>query len=141
MKRVMSYLSIALMAFFIAACSSPTNNPSVSADDIIAAFKEAGLEAENARDMTKDDYGMAPMKAKEAKRFFVPSLGEDAGGRLFIFDNQKDLEDTKKYYDELGKQSAMFFSWTYAKGNILIQMNGDMEESQFNKYKEVLDKF
>ena len=34
----------------------------------------------------------------------------------------------------------MLFSHTYAKGNFLLQMNGDMEDAQFNKYKEVMDK-
>ena len=34
----------------------------------------------------------------------------------------------------------MPFSQTYAKSNFLIQMNRDMEDAQFNKYKEVMDK-
>ncbi len=34
----------------------------------------------------------------------------------------------------------MLFSPTYAKGNFLLQINGDMEDAEFNKYKEVMDK-
>ena len=34
----------------------------------------------------------------------------------------------------------MLFSHTYTKGNFLLQMNGDMEDAEFNKYKEVMDK-
>jgi len=108
-------------------------------DDVLQAFKDAGLEAENPREMTKDDYGLAPMKAQEAKRFFIPSLGEDAGGRVFSFNNVADLKQTKEYYDSLGKESAMFFSWTIEKGNILVQINGDLPKEEYEKYKKVLD--
>lgn len=34
----------------------------------------------------------------------------------------------------------MLFSHTYAKGNFLLQMNGDMKDEEFNKYKEAMDK-
>lgn len=47
----------------------------------------------------------------------------------------------KKYYDELGKSSAAFYSHTYAKDNILIQMNGEIKEDVFNKYKDSMKKF
>ncbi len=53
---------------------------------------------------------------------------------------KKILKKAKKYYDDLGNGNQMLFSHTYAKGNFLIQMNGDMEDAQFNKYKEVMDK-
>ncbi|WP_267206730.1 hypothetical protein [Salinibacillus xinjiangensis] len=39
--------------------------------------------------MTKDDYGMAPMKAEEGFRFLIPSLGEGAGGRILALQIRK----------------------------------------------------
>ena len=89
--------------------------------------------------MTKDDYGMAPMKAKEATNFLVPSLGEDdAGGRVFVFDNQADLDSTKAFYDTLGKESAFLFSWTFAKDLTLVQINGDLPEDKAKQYEAAL---
>ncbi|PES99510.1 hypothetical protein CN491_01265 [Bacillus cereus] len=35
----------------------------------------------------------------------------------------------------------MLFSHTYAKGNFLLQMNGDMKDEEFVKYKDVMDNF
>lgn len=52
-----------------------------SADQIVSAFKQAGLEAENTRSMTKDDYGLAPMMANQGIRFIIPSLCADCGGK------------------------------------------------------------
>ncbi len=78
---------------------------------------------------------------KEGKRIMVPALGEDSGGRLFEITKKEDLEKVKKYYDELGNSSPMLFSHTYAKGNFLLQMNGDMKDEEFTKYKDVMDKF
>lgn len=128
------FLSIGLVA-----CSTSTGGGSKPGiDQGIDAFKKAGLEAENVRVMTKDDYGMAPMTAKEAKRFYTPSIGEDKGGRIFLFEKKSDLEKTKKYYDDLGAQSAMLHSWTFANENILVQLNGDVKEDQAKKYEEAL---
>lgn len=104
----------------------------------IDAFQAADLEAENAKAMTKEDYGMAPMLTEEGMRFLIPSLCDDCGGRVMSFTKGADLERTKAYYDDLGKQSAMFFSWTFARGNILVQINGDLPEEQARKYEDAL---
>lgn len=136
-KRFSLLLVVAMLLVFGSACSS--GEPAVKLDDVVAKLKEAGLEAENVKDLAADDMGIAPMKFEEGKRIVVPSLGEDVGGRLFVFKKKADMEELKSYYDELGKTSAMFFSHTHAKGNVLIQMSGDMEASEFDKYKEVID--
>jgi hypothetical protein len=106
---------------------------------VVEAFKSAGLEVENPRPMTKDDYGFVPMRAIEATRFIIPSLCPDCGGRIFSFATQEDLEITKMYYEELGKASALFFSWLFVKDNILVQINGDLPEEQARKYENALN--
>lgn len=136
MKRI--GLLILMVVFVIAGCSNKEES-SISADDVVAKFKAAGLEAENATDIASKDMGIAPMRFDEGKRIIVPSIGDDSGGRVFVFEKKSDLEELQKYYDELGKASAMMFSHTYSKGNVLLQMTGEMEEEQFNKYKEVID--
>ncbi|MBJ7932823.1 stress protein [Bacillus cereus group sp. N31] len=137
-KRLAVLLIGALLLFGLSACDSVksmTNN--VTVDKVIEEFKAAGLEADNPSDLPEKEFGNT---RKEAKRILVPALGEDSGGRIFEFKNKEDLEKAKKYYDDLGNGNQMLFSHTYAKGNFLIQMNGDMEDAQFNKYKEVMDK-
>lgn len=109
----------------------------VTVGKVIEEFKAAGLEAENPSDLLEKEFGNT---RKEAKRILTPALGEDSGGRIFEFKNKEDLEKAKKYYDDLGNGNQMLLSHTYAKGNFLIQMNGEMEDAQFNKYKEVMDK-
>jgi hypothetical protein len=110
-----------------------------TSNQVVEAFKAAGLEAEDARPMTKDDYGMAPMVAVEAMRFFIPSLCEDCGGRVLSFDSPDDLEKTKSFYVRLGEESAMLFSWVFTKDNILVQINGDLPEETAMKYKAALE--
>ncbi len=138
MKKIIKVLTVMLLLISLTACGG-SNFQEYKIDDVLTAFKDAGLEAEDAKEMTKDDYGMAPMKAVEAKRFLIPSLGEDSGGRIFSFDNEEDLEQTKAYYDDLGKETAMLFSHTASNKNILIQINGDLEDKKFDKYKKVLN--
>lgn len=109
----------------------------VTVDSIITEFKNAGLEAENPTDLPQKEFGNM---RKEGKRIVVPALGEDKGGRLFEITKKEDLEKAKKYYDELGNSAPMLFSHTYAKGNFLLQMNGDMKDEEFAKYKDIMDK-
>ena len=45
----------------------------------------------------------------------------------------------KAYYDDLAKQSALFYSHTYQKGNVLLQMGGDVPDEDFEKYIQVID--
>ncbi|MEC3196164.1 stress protein [Bacillus cereus] len=137
-KRLAVLIIGALLLFSLAACDSVKSMTSnVTVGKVIEEFKAAGLEAENPSDLPEKEFGNT---RKEAKRILVPALGEDSGGRIFEFKNKEDLEKAKKYYDDLGNGNQMLFSHTYAKGNFLIQMNGDMEDAQFNKYKEVMDK-
>ncbi|WIL44944.1 stress protein (plasmid) [Bacillus bombysepticus] len=137
-KRLAVLLIGALLLFGLAACDSVKSMTSnVTVGKVIEEFKAAGLEAENPSDLPEKEFGNT---RKEAKRILVPALGEDSGGRIFEFKNKEDLEKAKKYYDDLGNGNQMLFSHTYAKGNFLIQMNGDMEDAQFNKYKEVMEK-
>ncbi|WP_458353427.1 hypothetical protein [Peribacillus frigoritolerans] len=145
MKKYLRVMIAILFTTALTACSeqpekSSTQEPKeVTVDDVINTFKEEGLEAEEARKMTKDDYGMAPMKAEEAKIVLLPSVCEDCGGRIFSFENEDDLLQTKAYYDEMGKESAILFSWTLNKDNILVQLNGDLPEEKYNEYKKALE--
>lgn len=128
-------------------CKPMTVTPQPSATTIfskwtssraIEAFKAAGLEAEDAKPMTVDDYGLAPMVAIEGTRFLIPSICPDCGGRLFSFASAEELEITRKYYDMLGKGSAVFFSWLFVKDNLLVQINGDLPEEKAREYEAVL---
>lgn len=107
-----------------------------NAQDVIIS---AGLEFDSPRKMTKDDYGMAPLTAKEGVRFFIPSLCSECGGRLLTFSTIEGLNSVYGYYDELGKQSAMFFSWVFTKDNVLIQINGDLSEAKALEYQAALN--
>lgn len=132
MKKLM-----VLLFLFLVACGSGAAT-AVTPDDVVAAFKSAGLEAETPRPLTREDYGAAPYVGSGV-RFIIPSLCEDCGGRIFTSTNAKDLEALKSYYDELGTASALFFSWTFANGDILVQINGSLDESTARQYETALN--
>ncbi|MGG5795738.1 stress protein [Bacillus nitratireducens] len=149
-KTLLTALACSALLMGMAACSSNEKTVTeskpkqeekkpepVTTTSLINEFKKAGLEAENATDLPQKEFGNM---RKDGKRILTPALGEDKGGRVFEFSKKEDLEKAKKYYDELGNSAPMLFSHTYAKGNFLLQMNGDMKDEEFNKYKEVMDK-
>lgn len=126
-------LFLFLASFLVLSACGKTIEPS----KIINGFKDDGLSVKNEKEMKKDDYGAAPMKAEKAKMFEVED-GKNA--RLLMFKSDDDLQETKKYYDELGKSSAILYSHTYSKNNYLLQMNGEIDDNTFNKYKKSLNK-
>lgn len=126
-------LFILLVSFLVLFACGKTIEPS----KVINGFKDDSLSVKNEKEMNKEDYGPAPMKAEKAKMFEVED-GKNA--RLFLFKSDEDLEETQNYYDELGKSSAILYSHTYKKNNYLLQMNGEIDDATFNKYKKSLNK-
>lgn len=108
-----------------------------STEDVIKHFKDDNLELGEVSDLPNDEFGNI---RKEGKRLLIPSLGADAGGRLFLFENEEDLQKAKSYYDELGNSGPMFYSHTHQSELFLIQMNGEMEDNEFAKYAASLEK-
>ncbi|WP_272031232.1 stress protein [Oceanobacillus kimchii] len=139
MKKYLFYLISFAFILTLAACNNADASESLTTDDVVSAFKDAGLEAEEPREMTKDDYGIGPMKAEEGTRFLIPSLGDDSGGRILTYDKESDLDEMKEYYDSMGEESAILFSWTIKHENVLVQINGSLEEAEYEKYKEALE--
>lgn len=123
---------------------TPTLAPTTSftkwtADQVIEAFKAAGLEAENPTVMTRDDFGRAPYSADKGIHFFVPSLCSDCGGRVFSFPDLESRDLMETYYVGLGRLSAASYSWVFVRDNILVQINGDLPDAKAAKYKEALE--
>lgn len=128
--------------------SSSTEQTTVSSesaatdlDDIIETFTQQSLVVYNPRDMTKEDFGIAPMSATSAKIFsLVETDNEDdqRNARLLTFDNLDDLKATKKYYDDLGKDSAMLFSYTAVDEDnlVLMQFNGQLSKDLVAQYTD-----
>lgn len=108
-------------------------------DQVVQEFEDAGLKVGEYYPMTVDDFGLAPYVATDAVRFMIPTICADCGGRIFAFDDPEKLAVTKEYYDKLGEQSAYFFSWTFTKDNILVQINGDLPEEKAKQYQAALD--
>lgn len=119
------------------ATATLTAKPDVTAEDVISAFKAAGLEAESPRKMSREDYGAAPLVC-DGTRFLIPSLGENRGGRIFICDDDSDRQLLVNYYESLSKTSALFFSWLFVKDEILVQIGGDLEEDLAKHYEQAL---
>ena len=134
MKKLLLPTILSTLLIVLAACGG--SESSHSTDDVIQSFKDAGLEIGATSDLAKKEYGNT---REEGKRILVPALGEDSGGRLFKFKNEKGLIAAKSYYDELGNGAPMLYSHTYANGVFLLQMNGDMEDAEFEKYKNAMD--
>ncbi|MGW7931843.1 hypothetical protein ACWEWU_09315 [Staphylococcus xylosus] len=137
MKKL--FILLLISSIFLVACGK-----NIEITDITNGFKEDKLSVKEEKEMTRKDYGLAPMKAEKGVIFGVKKdvNNEYMNARLMNFKNEKDLEQTKKYYDDVGKESAFLYSHTYKSkdGKYLIQMNGEIDDNTFEKYVKSMDK-
>jgi len=109
----------------------------ITADDLIGAFRLAGLEAADPTAMAPDDYGLTPFVC-EGTRFLIPSLGEESGGRIFICERPEDLDLLARHYNQASRMTALFFSWVFVRDRVLLQINGSLAENVARRYEQAL---
>jgi hypothetical protein len=144
MRTVLAAVA-ALAGFTLAGCGGGDNGggndaargEQITGPDVVNAFRAAGLEAEDPHPMTVDDYGFAPYVC-DGTRFLIPSLGEDSGGRVFVCRDEDDHESLGAYYEDLGEGSAAFFSWVFEEGDVLVQINGELDEATARQYEAAI---
>jgi hypothetical protein len=134
--RKLLFLSL-VSIILIATAGCGILNHQITGNDVVNAFKQAGLEAENAHPMTTGEYGEAP-RVCIGTRFLIPSLGQDNGGRIFVCDKPEDRDQLVSYYQGLNKTNSFLFSWVYVKGNIVVQINGDLDGQTAAKYEQAI---
>lgn len=116
--------------------NSANGSATITTESIIKQFKNDGLEVGTVSDLPNKEFGNG---RKEGKRILIPSLGEDSGGRLFIFKDANSLAQAKGYYDGLSSIGPLSYSHTHQNGLILLQMNGNMSDVDFKKYAESIN--
>ncbi len=131
--------SVQLLLLLLIGLNSTVQAQNLTIDQVINAFKSAGLEVEKPVKMGPKDFGFAPYVGEQAVRFFVPTLCEDCSGRIFSVESNADRERLSSYYIELGKRSAILFSWVFVYRNIVVQINGDLSEEKAMQYKRSLE--
>jgi hypothetical protein len=130
-------LATLVVALLLTACGG-AQTAARTPDSIVAAYKAAGLEAESPTPMGPGDYGPAPYVAK-GMRFLIPSMCADCGGRAFV-GTKEEIAALQRYYVEMGKGSALLFSWVFVTpdGKAMVQINGELPEDQARKYEQAL---
>ncbi len=116
--------------------------------EVIQAFENAGLEVGETYPVEQEpgwDANRVPKTYAQAARFTIPSLGvpeegvpgpRDRGGRVFVFDSQKDLDAVRGYYEALGPSALPH---VYVKDQVLLlQINNDLPKAEADRYGAVL---
>ena len=116
--------------------------------EVIQAFQNAGLEVGETYPVEQEpgwDANRVPKTYAQAARFTIPSLGvpeeevpgpRDRGGRVFVFDSQRDLDAVRGYYEALGPSALPH---VYVKDQVLLlQINNDLPKAEADRYGAVL---
>lgn len=127
---------VILIMLWIMGCSTLSQPPTTS-NDVILAFKQAGLEVEEARPMNEQDYGTAPQVC-EGMHFLLYSLGPAHGGRVYLCDDPTERDDLASFYRNRGERSPAARSWVFVKGNVVVQLNGALSEERAQAYEAAI---
>jgi len=110
-----------------------------SPNDVINIFNAKGLEVQDIKPLTAEDYISLPAKAKEAIKFTIPSNGEHAEGCILSFERRDDMEKITGHYRKLNKKGKLH-SWTFIKDNVLVVLKGEIPEKKARLYEDALKK-
>lgn len=109
-----------------------------SPEDILNAFNERGLGVEKTGPVTRSDYKKLPAKAKEAIKFSVSSIGKEGIGCILSFEMGSSMEKIMNHYLKKNKNEELY-SWTFAKDNVLVVLNGRIPEEKARMFESVLN--
>src|SRR5215210_1366212 len=102
--------------------------------DVVQAFRDAGLEVGESYPVEQEpgwDERPVPRTYEEATRFLVPSLGADAGGRVFVFGSEEDLRAVRGFYEDLASSERPY---VYDEGLVLVQISNHLPEGEAERY-------
>jgi len=111
-------------------------------DKVLQQFKEAGLEVEDERLLDDAEMQGMPAKYLEGKRFSLPSFGENAAGRIFLYESRADLDEIDRLFKLFGRSSGPNQRFYTAFNNdtlVFLEIDGRITKEQFEQYKLVLD--
>ena len=114
-----------------------------SSDELVEAFRGADLEVGKSYPVRREpgwEESSVADSFEEGTRFEIPSLGRDAGGRVFVCGSRDELEMMRIYYVNI---EAFFgpssHSHLYDEGVVLLQINGGLPKAQADRYRSVLE--
>ena len=118
--------------------SPPDSSGAVSSSaEVIQAFEEAGLEVGQPYPVDEDPNwtsNMVPKTYEEGTHF---DATEDQGGQVLVFENRRDLEVMKKYWENFNEKGGFLYSHVYERDNALLHINGKLPKSRADEYNEI----
>mgnify|MGYP001117553000 CR=1 FL=1 len=135
MSRLTLLLLVVVLVLTACGGSAPREFQRYTSQDAINAFVAAGLEAESPTPIDPNEETLLPKTFVEGQRFLITSLGEDRGGRVFSFENEKELNAIKDYYEAF---SGLFGSWVFVEANLVVQIGNDLPKAKAEQYERAL---
>jgi uncharacterized protein len=106
--------------------------------EVVQAFQDAGLEVGESYPVEQEpgwEERPVPSTYEEATRFLIPSLGADAGGRVFAFGSEADLRAVRDFYEDLAISERPY---VYDEGLVLVQISNQLPEGEAERYDATL---
>jgi uncharacterized protein len=106
--------------------------------EVVQAFRDAGLEVGESYPVEQEpgwEERPVPGTYGEATRFVIPSLGADAGGRVFVFGSEADLRAVRGFYEDLASSERPY---VYDEGLVLVQISDQLPKGEAESYGATL---
>jgi hypothetical protein len=104
----------------------------------IPSLKEAKTPRPRETPKRRGPDGRPLPESQQPKAPEIPEIPGDVGGRVFVFDNQHDLETMRNYYENGIPHMLGSSTHLYEERLVLVQLNSDLPKDQADEYGEVL---
>lgn len=129
------WLLILLVVWAVAGCS--VFDKSV-AKQVVDAFQEAGLQAEQARKMSREEIG----GATEGMQFLIPDACPHCDGRVLVYASRVEVQEAVATINEMKRTAGAKGTrtdWAFTKGQVVVLIHPDVPEKTMRQYMAILN--
>lgn len=153
MKKCMVFLLLTVLLLTAVACGKKeSNDESTDAiaskimDEFVAEAPNCGKYEEYDKNNDPNNLLGRPNQYNQKINFEVKTVMQTEnrppkGGSIEVFDSEKDAINRKKYIESLGEQMTFLAEYDYVNKNVLLRMDYEVGEDDYNQYKAILDNY
>ena len=153
MRKTMLFVMVIFSLLTAVSCSdkkSKAESFDISAskimDEFVTKAPNCGVFKEYDKNNDPNNLLGRPNQYNQKINFEVKTIeqseeDEPKGGSIEVFNSEKDANSRKEYIESIGESMSFLAEYDYVNRNVLLRMDYEVGEDDYNKYKEILDDY
>ena len=131
------FLTFILSLFILVSCGENSQEPKISAEQVIEKFKRSGIELTDIKQEKRDPNGSLPNSYRDRWSFIDVKLNNGSGGQVIVCDEKSHCDAIYAYFDAL-KALAGPYLYRNSTGTIILQLNSGHSPESAKRYQTIV---